>query len=236
MVLIILTLIGGDSQTYRIVQTALLILVAPAGIVLTIQLIAYWICAIFHTNSLKDRVVDTVIILGAGLNGDQVTPLLAARLNQGLKVANRTAGETDATFIVSGGQGNDETISEAEAMKSYLIKKGIDPDRILAEEDSTTTLENITFSKNLMEERNISPQGLAIVTNNFHVLRTASIAKSLNLESITIGSPTALYYYPSAFLREYAAMVVHFRRPTIALSTMPTIVMTAAYLTQWAIQ
>ena len=82
--------------------------------------------------------------------------------------------------MVSGGKGSDEDIPEAEAMYTYLVKKGIDPSRIYQEDKSTNTRENLTFSYEIIKENQLE-QTLAIATNEFHEYRAIYLANDLGL-------------------------------------------------------
>lgn len=100
----------------------------------------------------RHRKYDYIIILGAGLQGTKPTPLLRGRIDKAVDLWNRQ--HRHGLFIVSGGQGADEQISEAEAMKRYLVEeRGVPGDRIIKEDRSTTTLENLRNSKVIMDER-----------------------------------------------------------------------------------
>lgn len=151
-----------------------------------------------------------IIIHGAGLNKDKVTPLLAKRIEKGVSLYHR--GKDQAMLIVSGGKGSDELISEAEAMKRYLLDKGIDKTKIILEDRSTTTLENLEFSKKIMDERSGSGNYRCyFVTNNYHAFRTGVYSRRLGINGSAVGCRTALYYWPAAFLREYFALLKHYR-------------------------
>ncbi|WEV58271.1 YdcF family protein [Bifidobacterium sp. ESL0728] len=100
----------------------------------------------------RRRKYDYIIILGAGLQGTKPTPLLRGRIDKAVDLWNRQ--HSHGLFIVSGGQGADEEISEAEAMKRYLIEeRGVPADKIIKEDRSTTTLENLRNSKVIMDRR-----------------------------------------------------------------------------------
>ncbi|GAA3464693.1 YdcF family protein [Saccharothrix longispora] len=151
---------------------------------------------------------DAVVVLGAGLNGDRVPPLLASRLDRAIRVYERGVGAgRPPLVVVSGGQGPDEDVSEAAAMRDYLVRRGVPDDRVLVEDRSTTTEQNLAYSARVLAEHGW--QGRAVgVTNNFHVFRAAVTARRLRLRMQIIGAPTAAYFLPSAFLREFAALLV----------------------------
>ena len=148
---------------------------------------------------------DYIIVLGCGLiNGNQVSKLLSDRLDKAIKIYKRT--ESDCRIIVSGGQGPDETMSEAEAMKGYLLEQGIHERDIIKEDQSTDTMENLQNSHRIITERK-GRQYTAVVSSGYHVLRAMIYANKLSIPVTGIGAHTALYYWPSAMIREYAALV-----------------------------
>lgn len=147
---------------------------------------------------------DYVIIHGAGLRKDgTVTKLLADRCDKAIEIYRHDP--TPPYLIPSGGQGKDEACSEAEAMKRYLLEKGIPADHILMEDRSTTTMENILNSKAIIQARE-GRKYTALVTSNYHVYRAMRYARAADLKAIGIGSRTASYYFPSALIREFIAV------------------------------
>lgn len=157
-----------------------------------------------------------IIVLGSGIIGDRVPPLLASRLKKA--VVQYEKYNRSPLIIVSGGQGHDEQVSEAYAMKTYIHDHFDVPDEaVLIEDQSTTTLENMAFSKKIIDARFTEPKGI-FVTNNFHVLRGGFYAKKIGLAAQGVGSPTALYYLPNAFTREFIGMLEMYKwRHIIAL-------------------
>lgn len=147
---------------------------------------------------------DYIIVLGSGLMGDKVPPLLAQRLDKGLYYYEKY--NRQPIIIVSGGQGSDEAISEAEAMSRYLLDKGLASEKLLLETQATTTLENLTFSQNLISEKPDKSARFLVVTNSFHSLRAGIYMRKLKLKGRSVGSKTALYYLPSAWIRETAGL------------------------------
>lgn len=148
-----------------------------------------------------------IIALGSGLIGDRVPPLLASRLDEAVKQYKKY-GERPF-IIVSGGQGNDERISEAFAMKQYLIHvHQIPRDKVLEEDQSSNTEQNMSFSKKIMDHHAQGEKYRSIfVTNNFHVFRASIYAKKAELDAEGIGSKTAFYYVPNAFTREFIGLL-----------------------------
>lgn len=155
---------------------------------------------------------DYVVVLGCGLlNGDQVSRLLGDRLDKAFKVYDRSMSA--CKIICSGGQGADETVSEAEAMKNYLIEQhGVSPKDIILEDKSVNTMENLKNSQEIIKNRG-GRQFTAIVTSGYHVMRADIYASKLNFPAVGIGAHTAFYYWPSAMIREYAALIKYYWRP-----------------------
>jgi uncharacterized SAM-binding protein YcdF (DUF218 family) len=154
--------------------------------------------------SQKNEKVDSVIVLGAGLKGRTPSLVLKERLDYAVDYLNRN---TDAISIVSGGQGIGETITEAEGMKRYLVDHGISESKIIKEEKSTSTFENMIFSKKLYEETiGKKLDKVMIITNDFHMFRSKHLARRAGLEPYGISSRTPWYMYPNVLLREYLAV------------------------------
>ncbi|MFI5585371.1 YdcF family protein [Amycolatopsis sp. NPDC051758] len=155
--------------------------------------------------------LDAVIVLGCGLSGDEVPPLLAGRLERAIRLYTRESAPP--LLVVSGGRGPDESVTEADAMHAYLRDRGVPEDRIRREDQARTTEENLRFSAALLPEE---ARRVVAVTSNYHVFRAAVECRRLHLPFHAVGSPTAHYFLPSALLREFAALILHYRRTTIA--------------------
>lgn len=148
-----------------------------------------------------------IIILGSGLIGGQVPPLLSARLQTAIDAsAARHDGVVAPKLVPSGAQGPDEPRSEGAAMAEWLQDHGVPASEIIAETKARTTEENLRFSVALLQERMISGPYL-IATNNYHAPRAAMIARDLGIDAHALGSKTAFYFLPSAFLREFIAVM-----------------------------
>ena len=171
--------------------------------------ISFWILAfvlymIFIQFMPHIREFDFLIIHGAGLlKGDKVSKLLANRIDKAIKVYNKS--KRKPVIIPSGGQGGDETISEAEAMKQYLLKHGIPEEHIILEDQSKNTMENLQNSRDIIFLKE-GKHRVALVTSNYHVYRCLLYAKSLKMKCTGIGAPVAWYYWPSAVIREFVAV------------------------------
>jgi len=147
---------------------------------------------------------DVLIVLGCQLWGENPSPSLVYRLDKALEVYKE--GLTDY-IIVSGAQGPDEPMSEASAMKKYLIDKGVDPQIIILEENSFNTYQNIKFSKDIMDEKGF--ESAIIVTNDFHISRSLMIAKKLgiNASGAPAGMPPARGLRERYIIREIPALL-----------------------------
>ncbi|MFJ5622339.1 YdcF family protein [Peribacillus loiseleuriae] len=143
---------------------------------------------------------DYLIVLGAQVRGTVPSLSLQYRINTAAEYLTRNKS---TVAIVSGGQGSGEEISEAEAMKRGLLKNGIEESRIIMEDRSTSTYENIKYSKQLIPEG--AKKGF-LVTNDFHVYRAEKIAASqgLNLQGISAKTPKVVLI--KSYVREYLAI------------------------------
>ncbi len=146
----------------------------------------------------KRRNMDYILVLGAGLAGKMVTPLLAARIDKGIGLLRQNP---DAVMILSGGQGPGEEAAECEAMADYAMKNGVRPDRIIMEPEAASTRENLLFSYRLMEKRRPS---IAIVTTDYHVFRALILARKEGIRCVGYGAKTTWYFALNAFLREFS--------------------------------
>lgn len=145
--------------------------------------------------------LDYVVVLGAGLIGDQVTPLLASRIDKGIAIYQKQPG---CKLIMSGGQGPDEIMAEGQAMANYALEKGVPAEDILIENQSTNTEENLKFSFALMK----SGSRFALVTNYYHVFRALLLARKLKIKCIGYGARTKFYFSLNAFIREFVGYLV----------------------------
>lgn len=163
---------------------------------------------------------DYIIVLGSGLmGGNRVTPLLAGRIDRALKVYRRQADKKKKPpmLIMSGGKGGDEQIAEGEAMKRYALEQGIPEDRILVEDQSENTYENMLFSRQLIESREADMKHLHILfsTSNYHVFRAGIYARKAELKAQGIGAKTKFYFWYNALLREYVAILAMHKKTHI---------------------
>lgn len=141
------------------------------------------------------------IILGAKVNGTVPSRSLQYRLDAAVQYANEYP---NVQFILSGGQGPDEQIPEAEAMKNYLVEKGVEENRLLLETASTSTYENILFSKQLLPS---SVDHVTIITSDYHLARARKIADHLALKTDALPAKTPNVVKWKSTTRERAALI-----------------------------
>lgn len=152
---------------------------------------------------------DYIIVLGAGLDNGGVPNLI---LRERLDIAIKCMKENLAQYIVlSGGQGTDESTSEAQAMSEYLQAKGIEKNKIILEDKSRDTNENLKYSKEKIEEfsnKSISDIKVKIVTTDFHAFRSSILAKKNGYKNFDNYSSTMPWYFvPSTYARESIAVI-----------------------------
>ena len=151
---------------------------------------------------------DTIIVLGSGLqDGDKLSYVLTRRLETALEYHKKNPS---TPIILSGGQGHDELLSEAQAMKNYLISKGIPENILFLEDKSTSTKENIIFSKEIIKKNDFSTDKIGIITNDYHSFRSNHLSKKLGLNSESISAKTSNFLKINYMVREYFACVKSF--------------------------
>ena len=167
---------------------------------------------------------DFIIINGCQIRKDgTLTPLLQGRVDRAIWFAKKQMERAGRpiVFVPSGGKGTDEMLSEAEAMKRYLISQGIEEKDILAETKSTTTEENFKYSYELIRKYHGSDFfSIAFSTTNYHVFRSGMLAHELGMRIEGIGSKTKRYYWINAFVREYIATIVKEKKTHILMTAI----------------
>jgi uncharacterized SAM-binding protein YcdF (DUF218 family) len=228
----VFVVIGVDFVSDRVGSVRLSLLATALNLLfayVSFLLVSYVCYAYVYGKVARTDGADFVVVLGAGLRPDgRVTPLLASRLDRGAQVwaeldAKRARGATggaDAGFapalIVSGGKGSDERRSEAAAMADYLTGRGFPAGRLLLEDRSRSTEENLVFSQAIMDE--VRPGArVTVVTSDFHAFRAALLARRLGIRGQVTGARVAGYYRPSALLREFAAVFLRYRLVNLAV-------------------
>lgn len=189
----------------------------------TFTFMALMIYSLMYTAIPKRLEVDYIIVHGCGLlGGERVSPLLRGRVDKAVAVYEKASGK--AKIVLSGGQGADEQISEAQAMWNYLEETGFHKENVILEEQSATTYENLQNVRDMFDKDGTKNKYI-FVTSNYHVFRTSLFARELKINGAGVGSKTALYYWPSAFIREYVAVMVKFKWVNIFLMVLMVLFM-----------
>lgn len=181
------------------------------------MLLSTIICAIAATRYKVPYSMDYIIILGCALRSDGTpTPILRSRIHRAFEFeqAQFKATGKHACFVPSGGKGNDEIISEAESIKRCLLTLGVPEERILKEDKSVNTRQNMEYSKRIIDEnaREGEDPAVAFSTTNYHVFRGYLLAKKIGLKAWGLSARTKLYFYPNAFVREFIGLLFEEKR------------------------
>jgi uncharacterized SAM-binding protein YcdF (DUF218 family) len=176
-----------------------------AGLLISLFYVGYLHYKIIqHANMDVPKNADYMIILGARVKGKVPSLALKYRIDH---AANYLKENPDTIAIASGGKGPVEDISEAECIKRELMQHGIEESRIILEDKSTDTYENIGFSKKFIPED--SEIGL-VVTNDFHIFRAKMIADNEELKINGLAAKTPIQAVLKSYLREYLALTKYF--------------------------
>lgn len=167
----------------------------------------YWSLKFEHVH--YHQPFSLIIILGAGIYTEQVTPMLAQRLDKGLRIYKSSS--KNCKILVSGGQGKDEPISEALAMQRYLINKGVNETQIIMEDSSTNTFENFKYTKKIINTLNLDISKVSFVTSQFHVLRSLKFSHEFKIKALGIGSTTPYQLLIFASFRDFLALMYQYK-------------------------
>ena len=187
--------------TGRIVKTALIVIYASA--VLFFGIMGSLLCSAASKKAEYNK--DVLIVLGCAVRGDKVSLTLKYRLDAAL---DYLAHSPDTHVIVSGGKGDGENLSEAQAMQDYLIAHGIPQSRITMEDKSTSTWENFKFVREIMDER-FPDASAAFVTTAFHVYRAGRVAIMNGIEADGYAAKDVWYSAPNNYMRESIAVTLY---------------------------
>lgn len=158
----------------------------------------------------SDAPVSAVIVLGAGVNGETPSLTLRTRIDA---AAAYLEEHPDVPVVLSGGQGPGEASTEAECMRRALVRRGVDESRLYPEERSTSTQENLRYSRAILEELGVDPaQRVAIVTSDFHLCR-ARLMWGGDTAAVPAHLPSALYFQcltVNYFIREAFGLAAYF--------------------------
>lgn len=172
---------------------------------LSFELVFVGVIAIYGQIDNVSYEEDAVIVLGAGVHGEQVTQPLKLRLDKAIEYNKKNP---EAFIVVTGGKGAQETITEAEAMERYLVEHGVSKDIIVKEEKATSTNENMRFSKEILDSHFDTEYDIAVITNGFHIFRGVSIAKAEGYKQVShLHAGLSWYNIIPCYLRESIAIL-----------------------------
>lgn len=146
----------------------------------TVILLVAQILMFSRIPTIAEPRLDYVIVLGSQLSSDEPGPVLKLRLDKASEYARENP---DTYLILSGGKEKKKSETEAQAMKRYLLDRGVPEGQLMLEERSSSTLENLAFSKELMGERSQTAR-IGVLTSNFHLYRAQMIAKKLGMQQV----------------------------------------------------
>lgn len=164
---------------------------------------------IYYGCTKQMRESDYLLILGAGLHGEKMSLTLSQRMDKSLEYLEMYP---NTKVIVSGGQGPGENITEAEAMKRFLIRNEINENQIIKEETSTSTSENFKYSKEILNKIDKRKElKVAVVTTNFHMFRAKFLGERVGFNNIyPVPSKLHILLAPNYYVREYLAVINSF--------------------------
>ena len=204
---------GYDYMAYTCAFFAALLVLrhfAPAGLwraaLILVCMGLIYFCAVeipIVKNSFTDKDCerDYLIVLGAAVHGDVPSLALTHRLEGALEYMEKYP---ESTAIVTGGKGQGENISEALCMYNWLIAHGIEESRIIMEDKATSTMENLSFSFEIIRSRGDEPDSnIAIVSSSYHLYRAKCMAKMLGAEAAGVrGNMGYPIYMLNCYIRE----------------------------------
>ena len=185
-------------------------------------IIATLYCNIRAARHIPKYDKDFVIILGSKINNDgTLTPLLKGRCDKAIEFGKKQyeISKKKIIYVPSGGQGSDEVMAEAIAIKNYLISHGVKDKQIIIEDKSTSTIENMKFSKDKIDKIKKEAK-ISFSTTNYHVFRSGVIASNQGIDCEGMGSKTKWYFYTNALIREFIANFVQERKKHIFILLM----------------
>lgn len=170
------------------------------GLTTALTMFGFLVSAQFNTPSGNES---TVVVLGSQVQGDHPSQSLASRINAAY---DYLVAHPQTVCIATGGKAEGENITEAECIKNELVKKGIDPERIICENEAVDTDTNLEYSAKIIEERGLD-KNIVIVTESYHQMRGALYAKRFGLNPTAVSSHSPFALQCSAWVREMIGLV-----------------------------
>lgn len=172
-------------------------------LILALLWAAYCSIVLLAAGMRRTKDSDTVIVLGCQIKGERPSKMLRQRLDKAYAYLKENP---DAVAIMSGGQGPDEVMPEAEAMFNYLVAKGVDPHRLYVEPDSHNTEQNMEYSAEIIKKEGLDTN-VVVITQSFHQYRASLYAKEAGLNAYALNCKTNPGTLPTYWLREMFAIV-----------------------------
>lgn len=165
-------------------------------------------CIFISANINPHKKPDYIMILGSGIRGRNMLLVQRQRVDAGLEYIK---DNPDIKIILSGGQGPGEDISEAEAMRIYLVQHGVKNENIIMEEKSRNTMQNMKYTSDILKKTDVRKNiRLAVVTSNFHVFRAKFLAQRCGFEAEGVSAPVNHLLLPNYCVREYFGIIKSF--------------------------
>lgn len=184
------------------------VLLAVTAVLAVVGIIAAIAVSVLMVRAMNDSpkgAPTTMVVLGCQVKNGRPSKMLRRRLDAAY---DYLAEHEDVCVVVSGGKGDDEAISEAQCMMEYLTGKGISRERIYMEDKSTSTEENLLFSKKMIEDNGLCPD-ITIVTDGFHQLRADMLAGQIGADPWHISAKTAAWLVPTYWVREWFGLAYY---------------------------
>lgn len=184
------------------------VILSLLGAVTVLSIILAVVISVFMVRASDDPPKDentTVVVLGCKVKDGAPSRMLRRRLDAAYEYLSQ---HESVYAIVSGGKGDDETMSEAQCMKEWLVDKGIAPERIYAEDRSVNTEENLRFSKEIITANGL-PEKITLITDVYHQLRSEMIAEKQDIKAYNISGSTSWYLVPTYWVREWFGVVYY---------------------------
>ena len=163
---------------------------------------------IYNGHHVDKEKPDYLMVLGAGLRGTKISTSLLYRLETALDFHELYP---DVKIIVSGGQGEGEKISEASAMRNFLVDNGVDSSQIIMEDKSTDTYENFLYTKKILdEESEVKDPTVTVISNNFHMFRAKFLAKEVGINTLGYPAPSHKVSAIVFYVREFFGVIKAF--------------------------
>ncbi|MDO4864566.1 MAG: YdcF family protein [Ruminococcus sp.] len=191
------------------------VMVCAVAALIAVGAVAAAAMSFFMVREMRDAPKNTdttVVVLGCKVKNGAPSLMLRRRLDAAYGYLSENP---EVRVVVSGGQGADESISEAQCMREYLVSRGIAPERIYEEDKSATTDENLRFSHDIIVREGL-PEHITIVTDGFHQLRSDLKARSLGMEAYNISAHTPWWLAPTYWVREWFGIAYYTARDVIS--------------------